>query len=167
MRYSNMANINVSGLTDFSVSFWKYLSCCILVIHMSIDHSMGKVRQPHMIFRSVYFLHDVAQQATSLYEMIGLIWFSVWSSYRPDEARSHRWMPYAQAAVVCTGYVLGSAASVDPTLILSCCCDRCICLSAHNSSSSALDGWTSSSCSCLMTSSLASQRLRYSNPDVS
>ena len=63
-------------------------------------------------------------------------------------------MPYAPAAVVCTGYVLGSAASVDPTSILL--------RLTHYSSSSAVDP-----SSCLMTSFLAPQRLHYSSPDVS
>ena len=74
MKYSTMAISNVSGIIEFSVSFCKCLSCCIHVTHLLIVHSTVVVQQQQMLSQSIYLLHDVAQRAGSLSEMIGLIW---------------------------------------------------------------------------------------------
>ena len=63
-----------------------------------------------------------------------------------------------QQSVVYTGYLHGSATSVDPTLPH--CCDHCC-----TSCTLAARRWTRSR--CLMTSSLAPKILRYRSPDVS
>ena len=63
-----MAIINVSEITEFTVS--KCLSCCIHVTHLST----GEVLLTQILSHCINLLHDVAQQADSICEMMGLIW---------------------------------------------------------------------------------------------